>query len=236
MNGNKSIIDKVLSIAGVEVCAISSIDGEVLQSGSKNSEIAESDIKNISLELSRLFASYGISSIDITSLYMNFELHNIIVHGFGSGFIFIASTKNSNINLLKMETSYLEEEFVKVISQSLGSAAPKLSTTGQEGASQFKQGSDLQESLFFGENPPVSAPEPAAVPLKKILAIKELFSNSLGPIASMIFESKLKESNMRVDSFNNKNVYEFISLLANEIESKPDKVSFVKNVENILKL
>ena len=84
---DKSIIDKILKIAGVDACAVSSLDGEVLRYETNDGEILPEQINKVSLEISKLFASYSISSIDITSLYLNFDDRNIIVNGFGSGFI-----------------------------------------------------------------------------------------------------------------------------------------------------
>jgi hypothetical protein len=73
------------------------------------------------------------------------------------------------------------------------------------------------------------------IPINVIVAIKDLFASSLGPIAFIIFESKIKELNQTVDNFNYQNVEEFIKLLSKEIEDENDRILFVKNVRNILK-
>ncbi|WP_291490626.1 hypothetical protein [Desulfurella sp.] len=83
---DKSIIYKILKIAGVDACAISSLDGEVLQFETNDPEIQSEQVNRVSREISKLFASYSISSIEISSLYLNFDDRNIIVNGFGSGF------------------------------------------------------------------------------------------------------------------------------------------------------
>ncbi len=245
-NKDKSIIEKLLSISGVEACAISSLDGDVLQFSSNNEDLKESDIKRASAEISKLFSSYSISSIEISSLFLSFQSHNVILHSFGSGFIFIASKKNSNVNLVKMETSYLESEFIKIVNRSLGDLSSN--------SSFFKN--NMQETAGYGtnktfptfdDNLAINSSSPNyinndvnnrisnVIPINVIVAIKDLFASSLGPIAFIIFESKIKELNQTVDNFNYQNVEEFIKLLSKEIEDENDRILFVKNVRNILK-
>jgi hypothetical protein len=239
---DKSIIDKIMSIAGVEMCAISSLDGEVLLFNSATGEISDTDIKLVSSEISRLFASYSISSIDISSLYLNFESHNIILHGFGSGFIFIASSKSSNINLLKMETSYLESEFIKIVNQSFGGASSKSSLFQGKNESENISSAQNIEHIFpyFGDisGEKIYEPEPAKpkiVPLNIISAIKDQLSDYLGPISPMIFMSKLDligqdEKNLSIDKMDG-----FIKLLAEEIEGQNDKRAFIAAAKALIK-
>ncbi|MHB8282918.1 MAG: hypothetical protein ACYDDE_09005 [bacterium] len=245
-NKDKSIIEKLLSISGVEACAISSLDGDVLQFSSNNEDLKESDIKRASAEISKLFSSYSISSIEIASLFLSFQSHNVILHSFGSGFIFIASKKNSNVNLVKMETSYLESEFVKIVNKSLGdlsSKSPFFKNNMQETA-----GYDINQTFphfdenSFQSNMPLSnysdnedSKSNIIIPINVIIAIKDLFASSLGPIAFIIFESKIKELNQTVDNFNYENIEEFIKLLSKEIEDENDRILFVKDAKNILK-
>ena len=73
------------------------------------------------------------------------------------------------------------------------------------------------------------------VPINVIIAIKDLFANSLGPISSMIFDSKIKELNQGMENFNRKKIEEFVKLLSKEIEDENDRVLFFKNINNILK-
>ncbi|RZD16508.1 MAG: roadblock/LC7 domain-containing protein [Candidatus Acididesulfobacter guangdongensis] len=268
-NKDKSIIEKLLSIAGVEACAISSLDGDVLQFSSNNEDLNELSIKKVSAEISKLFSSYSISSIEVSSLFLSFESHNIIVNGFGSGFIFIASKKNSNVNLVKMESSYLESEFIKIVSNSLEnlSSKPSLfnnnniqtaqnpqnagvnnindiypplgdnqfeSNTAQHAAISHSSGSATDGS-HQNNSSSTNGEIANVVPINVIIAIKDLFANSLGPISSMIFDSKIKELNQTMDNFNRKKIEEFVKLLSKEIEDENDRVLFFKNVNNILK-
>ncbi len=271
-NKDKSIIEKLLSIAGVEACAISSLDGDVLQFSSNNEELNELSIKKVSAEISKLFSSYSISSIEIASLFLSFESHNVIVNGFGSGFIFIASKKNSNVNLVKMESSYLESEFVKIVSNSLENLSSKSllfnnnnahnnARTANDGdnidnindiypslgENQFgsnisqhaaiSHSSDNASGGSYQQNNSNSTHNGATdvVPINIIIAIKDLFANSLGPISSMIFDSKIKELNQGMENFNRKKIEEFVKLLSKEIEDENDRILFLKNVNKILK-
>jgi len=264
-NKDKSIIEKLLSIAGVEACAISSLDGDVLQFSSNNEDLNELSIKKVSAEISKLFSSYSISSIEISSLFLSFESHNVIVNSFGSGFIFIASKKNSNVNLVKMESSYLESEFVKIVSNSLKNLSSKsllFNNSNTQTASGNNNINDAYPSL--GENQFESnishhaailhSSDDASggsyqqnnnnntqnevtgiVPISVIIAIKDLFANSLGPISSMIFDSKIKELNLNMENFNRNKIEEFVKLLSKEIEDENDRALFFKNINNILK-
>lgn len=258
---DKTIIDKIMSIGGVEACAVSSLDGEVLLFSASaddllnGSPISDVDIKRVSLEISRLFASYSISSIDISYLYLNFEFHNIIVHGFGSGFIFIASSKNSNVNLLKMETSYLENEFIKIVNQSFGNISSKSSlfqgsVEKQQPFGQVSESENITVMETNGQNFPIfgeiSAGEqqtvsphepskPQSVPLNIVLAIKDLLSRSLGPISSLIFKSKLELIEQKEDNIGISQVDIFIKLLAEEIEDKNDRRIFINNARELTK-
>ncbi len=249
-NKDKSIIEKLLSISGVEACAISSLDGDVLQFSSNNEDLKESDIKRASAEISKLFSSYSISSIEISSLFLSFKSHNVILHSFGSGFIFIASKKNSNVNLVKMETSYLESEFIKIVNQSLGDLSSKSSffknntqeTAGYDIDQTFPSFDDNLPQYNISSNTPLpnnfnneDSKSNIIIPINVITAVKDLFTNSLGPISPIIFESKMKELNQTVNNFNYKNIQEFIKLLSKEIEDENDRILFVKNVKNILK-
>ncbi|MCL4321297.1 MAG: hypothetical protein M1478_01955 [Deltaproteobacteria bacterium] len=230
---DKSIIDKILKISGVEACAISSLDGEVLRFDSKDENITPEAINKISSEISKLFASYSVSSIDIQSLYLNFEEQNIIVNGFGSGFIFIVSQKNSNVNLLKMETSYLESEFIKIVNQSIESfsSTPLADRYEKKISSQDEDifSSLLGETKWSGETKTLKI-----VPIDKLNAIKDIFSSSLGPISAMLFDEKVKELNEDFNNFNVENVQNLINCLAEEIEDKTDKLNFVKNAKKVL--
>lgn len=230
---DKSIIDKILKISGVEACAISSLDGEVLRFDSKDENITPEAINKISSEISKLFASYSVSSIDIQSLYLNFEEQNIIVNGFGSGFIFIVSQKNSNVNLLKMETSYLESEFIKIVNQSIESfsSTPLADRYEKKISSQDEDifSSLLGETKWSGETKTLKI-----VPIDKLNAIKDIFSSSLGPISAMLFDEKVKELNEDFNNFNVENAQNLINCLAEEIEDKTDKLNFVKNAKKVL--
>ena len=241
---DKSIIDKILKIAGVDACAVSSLDGEVLKYETNGDEILPEQINKVSLEISKLFASYSISSIDISSLYLNFDDRNIIVNGFGSGFIFILSKRNSNVNLLKMETSYLESEFIKIVSQSLGSISEKpLSSTqavdnavqsyskneGNEG----NEDEDVFNALFGGESGG-GIKTHKLVTKNNLDSIKDIFSSSLGPISSIIFDEKVKELNEDVNNFNAENIESLINRLSEEIEGKKDRLNFIAAAKNII--
>jgi predicted regulator of Ras-like GTPase activity (Roadblock/LC7/MglB family) len=229
---DKSIIDKILKISGVEACAISSLDGEVLRFDSKDENITPEAINKISSEISKLFASYSISSIDIQSLYLNFQEQNIIVNGFGSGFIFIVSQKNSNVNLLKMETSYLESEFIKIVNQSIESFSSTTLTDIHE-----KRVSSQDEDIFgslLGETKWGETKTLKIVPIDKLNAIKDIFSSSLGPISAMLFDEKVKELNEDFNNFNVENIQNLINRLAEEIEGKTDKLDFIKNAKRVI--
>ncbi|RZD14938.1 MAG: hypothetical protein EVJ47_01260 [Candidatus Acidulodesulfobacterium ferriphilum] len=229
---DKSIIDKILKISGVEACAISSLDGEVLRFDSKDENITPEAINKISSEISKLFASYSISSIDIQSLYLNFQEQNIIVNGFGSGFIFIVSQKNSNVNLLKMETSYLESEFIKIVNQSIESFSSTPLTDIHE-----KRVSSQDEDIFsslLGETKWGETKTLKIVPIDKLNAIKDIFSSSLGPISAMLFDEKVKELNEDFNNFNVENIQNLINRLAEEIEDKTDKLNFIKNAKRVI--
>lgn len=229
---DKSIIDKILKISGVEACAISSLDGEVLRFDSKDENITPEAINKISSEISKLFASYSISSIDIQSLYLNFQEQNIIINGFGSGFIFIVSQKNSNVNLLKMETSYLESEFIKIVNQSIESFSSTPLTDIHE-----KRVSSQDEDIFsslLGETKWGETKTLKTVPIDKLNAIKDIFSSSLGPISAMLFDEKVKELNEDFNNFNVENIQNLINRLAEEIEDKTDKLNFIKNAKRVI--
>ena len=235
---DKSIIYKILKIAGVDACAISSLDGEVLQFEANDTEIQSEQINMVSREISKLFASYSISSIEISSLYLNFDDRNIIVNGFGSGFIFILSKRNSNVNLLKMETAYLETEFVKIVNQSI--SADNLKNSGgiinnESGASFFDQNEAAFNSILnsngmagdginYGE----------VIPKDKMEALKDIFSENLGPISSIIFDEKLKDLNESVNNFHADNIENLIKNLAQEIENKKERLNFITAANKIL--
>lgn len=225
-NKDKSIIDKILSIAGVYACAVSSLDGEVLEYKINDGEILPEHINRVSLEISKLIASYSISSIEINSLYLNFDDRNVIVNGFGSGFIFILSKRNSNVNLLKMETSYLEGEFVKIVNQSLRSIIIKPSAND----------SDLEENQLYSLNEDAfnSLKANALISKNKLDSIKDIFSASLGPISEMIFKDKIKELNENINNFNFDNIENLIIILSEEIEDKKDRLDFIKNAKDII--
>ncbi|MHB1545413.1 MAG: hypothetical protein ACYCSB_04265 [bacterium] len=235
---DKSIIDKILKIAGVDACAISSLDGEVLKYETNGDEILPEQINKVSCEISKLFASYSISSIDISSLYLNFDDRNIIINGFGSGFIFILSKRNSNVNLLKMETSYLESEFIKIVSQSLGSvtAKPLINTQSDDQSypkNEDKENNDVFNTLF-GEKGGGDIKTRKLITKNKLDSIKDIFSSSLGPISAMLFDEKVKELNENVDNFNAENIENLINRLSEEIEEKKDRLNFITAAKNII--
>ncbi len=234
---DKSIIDKILNISGVEACAISSLDGEVLRFDAKDENITYESINKISIEISRIFASYSISSIDITSLYLNFEERNIIINGFGSGFIFMVSQKTSNVNLLKMETSYLEKEFVKIVSKSIEKFSVKSSNDGYD-----KRMGDItsrDEDVFssiLGEKNVIrnEVKIPRTISKNKLNALRDVFSLSLGPISIMLFDEKVKELGEDADNFSAEHIQSLINNLASEIEDRSDRLSFVKNAKMVV--
>ncbi|MHB1697438.1 MAG: hypothetical protein ACYCSQ_04975 [bacterium] len=234
-NKDKSIIDKILKIVGVDACAVSSLDGEVLEYEINDGEISPEQINRVSSEISKLFASYSISSIEISSLYLNFDDRNIIVNGFGSGFIFILSKRNSNVNLLKMEASYLEGEFVKIVNQSLGSitAKPFINDSGSGERQLYSKSEDIFNSLF-GEKSDRDIRTNELISKNKLDSIKDIFSSSLGPISEMIFKDKIKELNEDISNFNSENIETLINILSEEIEDKKDRLNFIKNAKNII--
>ena len=235
---DKSFIYKILKIAGVDACAISSLDGEVLQFEANDPEIRSEQISRASREISKLFASYSISSVEISSLYLNFDDRNIIVNGFGSGFIFILSKRNSNVNLLKMETAYLESEFVKIVNQSIIADNPKKAggfINDENGADPFAQNEAVFNSILnsnemaggginFGE----------VIPKDKMEALKDFFSENLGPISSIIFDQKLKDLNESVNNFHEDNIENLIKNLAQEIDNKKERLNFITAANNII--
>ncbi|MGC8554945.1 MAG: hypothetical protein ACP5NA_05610 [Candidatus Acidulodesulfobacterium sp.] len=237
-NDDKSIIYKILKIAGVDACAISSLDGEVLQFEANDTEIQSEQINRVSREISKLFASYSISSIEINSLYLNFDDRNIIVNGFGSGFIFILSKRNSNVNLLKMETAYLESEFVKIVNQSITADSPKKTEaiiSNENGTGSFAQSetafdSILNSNVMSGSG--ISSGE--VVPKNKMEALKDLFSENLGPISSIIFEEKLNDLNENINNFHLDNIENLINNLAQEIENKKERLNFITAANKII--
>ena len=239
---DKSIIDKILKIAGVDACAVSSLDGEVLRYETNDGEILPEQINKVSLEISKLFASYSISSIDITSLYLNFDDRNIIVNGFGSGFIFILSKRNSNVNLLKMETSYLESEFIKIVSQSLGSISEKPPLINAQAAQTVdntvgaysKNENEDVFNTFFGGKSGGEVKTHKLISKKDLDSIKDIFSSSLGPISAILFDEKIKELNEKVDNFNAENIENLINRLSDEIEGKKDRLNFITAAKNII--
>lgn len=244
MNANdKSIIDKILKIAGVDACAVSSLDGEVLRYETNDGEILPEQINKVSMEISKLFASYSLSSVDITSLYLNFDDRNIIVNGFGSGFIFILSKRNSNVNLLKMETSYLESEFIKIVSQSFGSISgkptlinsqsPQTADNGDAEHIQKNEGNDVFNALFSGKNGG-EVKTGKLISKSNLDAIKDLFSSSMGPISAILFDEKIKELNEDADNFNAENIENLINRLSEEIEGKKERLNFITAARNII--
>ena len=227
---DKSIIDKILKIAGVDACAVSSLDGEVLKYETNGDEILPEQINKVSLEISKLFASYSLSSIDISSLYLNFDDRNIIVNGFGSGFIFILSKRNSNVNLLKMETSYLESEFIKIVSQSL------INTQAVDNAAQSyskNKDEDVFNALFDGKSGGEIKTHNLVIK-NNLDSIKDIFSSSLGPIPAILFDEKVKELNEDVNNFNAENIENLINRLSEEIEGKKDRLNFIAAAKNII--
>lgn len=230
---DKSIIDKILKISGVEACAISSLDGEVLRFDAKDGDITLEAINKISAEISKLFASYSISSIDISSLYLNFEERNIIINGFGSGFIFIVSQKNSNVNLLKMETSYLESEFIKIVSQSIESFSPKpLADRYEKGVN--SQDEDVFSSLLGETKDSGEIKARNIVTIDRLNAVRDIFSSSLGPISAMLFDEKVKELNENFNNFSVEHIQNLINSLAEEIEDKNERMNFIKNAKRVI--
>jgi hypothetical protein len=230
---DKSIIDKILKIAGVDACAVSSLDGEVLKYETNGGEILPEQINKVSLEISKLFASYSISSIDISSLYLNFDDRNIIVNGFGSGFIFILSKRNSNVNLLKMETSYLESEFIKIVSQSLINTQAVDNAVQSYSKNEGNEDEDVFNALFGGKGGgEIKAHK--LVSKNNLDSIKDIFSLSLGPISAMLFDEKVKELNEDVNNFNAENIENLINRLSEEIESKKDRLNFITAAKNII--
>ena len=235
---DKSIIYKILKIAGVDACAISSLDGEVLQFKANDPEIQSEQISRVSREISKLFASYSISSIEISSLYLNFDDRNIIVNGFGSGFIFILSKRNSNVNLLKMETTYLESEFVKIVNQSIVADNPKKAEaiiSDENGSGSFAQSeaafnSILNSNVMSGGG--INSGE--VISSNKMGALKDIFSENLGPISSIIFDEKLKDLNENANNFHRDNIENLINNLAQEIENKKERLNFITAANKII--
>ena len=230
---DKSIIDKILKIAGVDACAVSSLDGEVLKYETNGDEILPEQINKVSLEISKLFASYSISSIDISSLYLNFDDRNIIVNGFGSGFIFILSKRNSNVNLLKMETSYLESEFIKIVSQSLINTQTVDNAVQSYSKNEGNEDEDVFNALFGGKSGGEIKTH-KLVTKKNLDSIKDIFSSSLGPISAILFDEKVKELNEDVNNFNAENIENLINRLSEEIEGKKDSLNFITAAKNII--
>ncbi len=230
---DKSIIDKILKIAGVDACAVSSLDGEVLKYETNGDEILPEQINKVSLEISKLFASYSISSIDISSLYLNFDDRNIIVNGFGSGFIFILSKRNSNVNLLKMETSYLESEFIKIVSQSLINTQAVDNAVQSYSKNEGNEDEDVFNALFGGKSGGEIKTH-KLVTKNNLDSIKDIFSSSLGPISAILFDEKVKELNEDVNNFNAENIENLINRLSEEIEGKKDRLNFITAAKNII--
>ena len=230
---DKSIIDKILKIAGVDACAVSSLDGEVLRYETNGGEILPEQINRVSSEISKLFASYSISSIDISSLYLNFDDRNIIVNGFGSGFIFILSKRNSNVNLLKMETSYLESEFIKIVSQSLINTQAVDNAVQSYSKNEGNEDEDVFNALFGGKSGGEIKTH-KLVTKKNLDSIKDIFSSSLGPISAILFDEKVKELNEDVNNFNAENIENLINRLSEEIEGKKDRLNFITAAKNII--
>jgi hypothetical protein len=230
---DKSIIGKILKIAGVDACAVSSLDGEVLKYETNGDEILPEQINKVSLEISKLFASYSISSIDISSLYLNFDDRNIIVNGFGSGFIFILSKRNSNVNLLKMETSYLESEFIKIVSQSLINTQAVDNAVQSYSKNEGNEDEDVFNALFGGKSGGEIKTH-KLVTKNNLDSIKDIFSSSLGPISAILFDEKVKELNEDVNNFNAENIENLINRLSEEIEGKKDRLNFITAAKNII--
>ena len=230
---DKSIIDKILKIAGVDACAVSSLDGEVLKYETNGDEILPEQINKVSLEISKLFASYSISSIDISSLYLNFDDRNIIVNGFGSGFIFILSKRNSNVNLLKMETSYLESEFIKIVSQSLINTQAVDNVGQSYSKNEGNEDEDVFNALFGGKSGGEIKTH-KLVTKNNLDSIKDIFSSSLGPISAILFDEKVKELNEDINNFNAENIENLINRLSEEIEGKKDRLNFITAAKNII--
>ena len=235
---DKSIIYKILKIAGVDACAISSLDGEVLQFEANDPEIQSEQISRVSREISKLFASYSISSIEISSLYLNFDDRNIIVNGFGSGFIFILSRRNSNVNLLKMETAYLESEFIKIVNQSITADNSKKASdiiSDESGAGSFAQNEAVFNSILNDNGMAGDGINSGEIIQKdKMEALKDLFSENLGPISSIIFDEKLKDLNENANNFHADNIEILIKDLAQEIENKKERLNFITAANKIL--
>jgi hypothetical protein len=235
---DKSIIYKILKIAGVDACAISSLDGEVLQFEANDPEIQTEQINRVSREISKLFASYSISSIEISSLYLNFDDRNIIVNGFGSGFIFILSKRNSNVNLLKMETAYLESEFVKIVNQSIAVDNSKKAgdiISGESSAGSFAQSEAVFNSILNSNGTSgdgINSGE--VISSNKMGALKDIFSENLGPISSIIFDEKLKDLNENANNFHRDNIENLINNLAQEIENKKERLNFITAANKII--
>ena len=235
---DKSIIYKILKIAGVDACAISSLDGEVLQFEANDPEIQSEQISRVSREISKLFASYSISSIEISSLYLNFDDRNIIVNGFGSGFIFILSRRNSNVNLLKMETAYLESEFIKIVNQSITADNSKKASdiiSDESGAGSFAQNEAVFNSILNDNGMAGDGINSGEIIQKdKMEALKDLFSENLGPISSIIFDEKLKDLNENANNFHRDNIENLINNLAQEIENKKERLNFITAANKII--
>ncbi len=236
---NKSIIYKILKVAGVDACAISSLDGEVLQYEANDPEIKPEQINKVSLEISKLFASYSISSIEISSLYLNFDDRNIIVNGFGSGFIFILSKRNSNVNLLKMETSFLESEFIKIVNQSIGDIGVQKYYGADNGGGESvnrrsERNEDVFNSILSGRMDKEENNLSEIIPKNKLDQIMDIVSENLGPISFMIFDEKVKELNEDVNKFNAENIKNLINSLSEEIENKKDRLNFITAANNVI--
>jgi hypothetical protein len=233
---DKSIINKILQIAGVDACSVSSLDGEVLQFEANDTDISTEQINKVSLEISKLFASYSISSIDISSLYLNFDDRNIIVNGFGSGFIFILSKRNSNVNLLKMQTSYLESEFVKIVNQSFSGVNSKslADKVHAEGGHAYLKNDDMLDSILNGKSGNGNIKTNNIISKNKLDSIMDIFSSSLGPISAMLFDEKIKDLNEDINNFNAENVSNLINGLSEEIENKKDRLDFINIANKII--
>ncbi|WP_291490625.1 hypothetical protein [Desulfurella sp.] len=72
------------------------------------------------------------------------------------------------------------------------------------------------------------------IPKNKMDALKDLFSENLGPISTIIFEEKLKDLNENVDAFHLDNVENLINNLAQEIENKKERLNFITAANKII--
>ena len=72
------------------------------------------------------------------------------------------------------------------------------------------------------------------IPKDKMEALKDFFSENLGPISSIIFDQKLKDLNESVNNFHADNIENLIKNLAQEIENKKERLNFITAANKIL--